>query len=297
MSKYKLTISVLTMNRSVQLKNAVESCLKADLPEKTQFVIVDNASTDDTEAVVEAMKKDFPYDLVYKKEEINRGVGGGRNVCYDLAEGEYVYFLDDDAEIPEECHKNFFIDSIKYLDKNTSVATLTTDVNDPVFGKRRMSGSDMKIDGLSCVYSFHGGTVFVRKSCFKSPMFLNIMYGNEEVAISMNAFDRGFYNVYFPEIYINHFPMVNKWQSDKDRLNVQGASNIYAIKSMQYPLIFKPVLYLIYCLRLYRYHLKDKSLVKEFKEKRINFYKENTLQKISIKTVLKAFKSFGMTTF
>ena len=296
-AKYKLTITVLTMNRAEQLKNAVNSCLKSALPEKTQFVIVDNASTDETEAVVEAMKKDFPYDLVYKKEEVNRGVGGGRNVCYDLAEGEYVYFLDDDAEIAEECYKTFFMNSIEYLDNNPTVATLTTNIQDEVFGKREVFRSALYIDGLTCVYTFQGGTVFVRKACFKSPMFMNIMYGNEEIPISMDVLDRGFYNVYNPDIFINHYPKVNKWVSDKDRINVQGASNIYMFKKMQYPFICRPILFLIYLLRLRRYHLQDKKLVPEFRKKRKEFCKDNKLEKIKLKTVIKAFKNFGMTTF
>lgn len=244
-AKYKLTITVLTMNRAEQLKNAVNSCLKSDLPRDTQFVIVDNASTDETENIVSAIKKDFPYDLVYKREEINRGVGGGRNVCFDLAEGEYVYFLDDDAEISEECYKTFFMSTVDYLDKNPSVATLTTKIQDEVFGKREVFHSALSINGLSCVYTFQGGTVFVRKSCFKSPLFMNIMYGNEEIPISMDALNRGFYNVYNPDIWINHYPKVNKWINDKDRINVQGASNIYMFKKMQYPFICRPILYLI----------------------------------------------------
>lgn len=296
-AKYKLTVTVLTMNRAEQLQNAIKSCLNSDLPEETQFVIVDNASTDDTEAVVEAMKADFPYDLVYRKEEVNRGVGGGRNVCFDLAEGEYVYFLDDDAEIPEECYKTFFMSTVEYLDRNHSVATLTTHIHDEVFGKREVATSQsLEVDGLKCVYTFHGGTVFVRKACFKSPMFMNIMYGNEEIPISMDVLDKGFYNVYNPDIFINHYPK-NKWATDMNKLVVQGTSNIYAFKKMQYPFIFIPILYMVYRLRLYRYKITDKALVKEFTVNRKEILKTNRLEKIKIKTIIKSFKNFGMTTF
>lgn len=296
-AKYKLTITVLTMNRAEQLKNAVNSCLKSALPEKTQFVIVDNASTDETEAVVDAMKKDFPYDLVYKKEEVNRGVGGGRNVCFDLAEGEYVYFLDDDAEISEECYKTFFMSTVDYLDKNPSVATLTTHIHDEVFGKREVAFSPtLSVDGLKCVYTFHGGTVFIRKDCFSSPLFVNIIYGNEEIPLSMSALDSGYYNVYNPNIFINHYPK-NKWATDMSKLVVQGINNIYAFKKMQYPFICKPILYTVYLLRLRRYQLSDKKLVAEYKRIRKDFCKANKLEKIKLKTVIKSFKNFGMTTF
>ena len=66
---------------------------------------------------------------------------------------------------------------------------------------------------------------------------------------------------------------------------------------MQYPLICKPILYAVYLLRLYRYRLEDKKLIDEFKVKRKEFCKANKLEKIKLKTVIKSFKNFGMTTF
>ena len=129
---YKLTIAFITMNRAEQLREAVLSCAASVLPEKTQFVIVDNASTDNTEEVVSALKETVKYPIVYRKEAENRGVGGGRNVCYDLSEGEYIYFFDDDAVIPEAQYSVFFTKSVEFMDKNRNVALLTTDIDDKV---------------------------------------------------------------------------------------------------------------------------------------------------------------------
>ena len=47
----KLTIAIITMNRAQQLKEAIESCFQSQLPQETEFVIIDNASTDDTQTV------------------------------------------------------------------------------------------------------------------------------------------------------------------------------------------------------------------------------------------------------
>ena len=135
--KYKLTIALITMDRAEQLKLAIESCVASLLPENTQFVVVDNASSDNTAEVVDEIKKSIKYDLVYHKEEINQGVGGGRNICFSLAEGEYVYFFDDDAEIPAQLYGTFFVSSVDYLDNNPKVALLTTEIEDSVFGERK----------------------------------------------------------------------------------------------------------------------------------------------------------------
>lgn len=296
---YKLTVALITMNRAEQLRRAVETCVAARLPRDTQFVIVDNASTDATATVVEELRAEIGYDLIYRREEQNRGVGGGRNVCFDLAQGEYIYFYDDDAEIPLDCRETFFTKSIEFMDEHPSVAVLTTNVVDEVFGARDIPTAKKKtVGGLGCVYTFHGGTSFVRRSCFASPMFMNIMYGNEEIAVAMGAFDRGYCIVYMPDIYIDHKPKINKWnEANKARTDMQGISNIYAIKRLLYPRIYTAVLYAAYRMRISKCGIRDKALIKEFKLKRKNFIKEHSLKRVRSKTVLDAYREFGLSVF
>lgn len=52
MNRPLLSITFVTMNRSKQLENAINSCLMCNLPSETEFVIVDNASTDNTEEII-----------------------------------------------------------------------------------------------------------------------------------------------------------------------------------------------------------------------------------------------------
>ena len=296
---YKLTIALITMNRAEQLRSAVTSCVAAELPEKTQFVIVDNGSTDHTEQVVAELKVQIPYDLVYRKEAENRGVGGGRNICFDLSEGEYIYFFDDDAVIPEDQYPVFFTKSLDFMDANSKVALLTTDIDDKVFGRRELPrAKSLKVGGYKCSGTFHGGSTFARKEYFTSPVFMNIMYGNEEIAVCMDLLDRGLRCVYMPDIYMEHRPMVNKWQSgDKERLNMQGISNIYAIKRLIYPAIVTPLLYMAYKKRIKNNGITDKSLISEFAEKRKAFSKAHKVRKIRLSTVVNAYCEFGLTVF
>ena len=87
------------MNRAMQLKEALESCLFCNLPAETEFVIVDNASSDNTEQLVKATLGNSNFKYYYDKLSENLGVGGGRNYAFDKARGKYVYMLDDDAVI------------------------------------------------------------------------------------------------------------------------------------------------------------------------------------------------------
>jgi len=259
---------------------------------------VDNASTDNTEAVVSELKDTIGYDLVYRKEKENRGVGGGRNVCFDLSEGEYIYFFDDDAVIPEAQYGVFFTKSLEYMDRNPSVALLTTDIDDTALGRRPLSvAKTLSVDGLGCIFSFHGGTTFARRECFTSPMFMNIMYGSEEIAVSMGAFDRGLYTVYMSEIYMEHRPEIKRYESDAARFKLQGISNIYAIKKLIYPAVFEPILYMAYKKRIKNFGITDKALIAEFDGKRKEFMKRHNVKKVSIGTVIKAYREFGLTVF
>ncbi len=298
-NKFKLTIAILTMNRAEQMKEAIESCVLSRLPEKTQFVIVDNASSDSTPDVVEQLRQTVPYEIVYLRQSENKGVGGGRNVCFDASEGEYVYFLDDDAQIAPECYDTFFVSSVEYLDNNKSVATLTTDVVDNVFGERKISvGRTQQIGGLACAYTFHGSTFFIRRSCFKSPLFVDVMYGAEELSASVDAIDRGYCNVYKPDVHTNHLPKVDKWNIQTDHIKMLSIGNIYTIKKLKYPWIFRPLLYFAYISRIRKNGVKDKVVIKESQKKAAEVYIRNKgVRKIKIRTVIKCFREFGFTTF
>ena len=61
----KLTIGIVTMNREEQLEEALYSCLRTNLPNKTEFVVIDNASTDNTEKVVKEILTNSGYEYYY----------------------------------------------------------------------------------------------------------------------------------------------------------------------------------------------------------------------------------------
>lgn len=76
-TEMKLTIGLVTMNRERQVAEAIQSCLQSNLPNETEFVVVNNASTDSTETVVKSILDSSGYPYVYYKTESNIGAGGG----------------------------------------------------------------------------------------------------------------------------------------------------------------------------------------------------------------------------
>jgi glycosyltransferase involved in cell wall biosynthesis len=89
-----LTVSAIvpTHNRAGLLPRAIDSAL-ANLAEGDELIVVDDGSTDDTEAVVAAIEGPIRYLRIE-----HGGAGAARNAGLDAARGDLVAFLDSDDE-------------------------------------------------------------------------------------------------------------------------------------------------------------------------------------------------------
>jgi len=89
-----VSVVIPAYNRANVLGRAIDSAL-AQTRRDIEVVVVDDGSSDDTEAVVEGY--DDPR-VRYVAHGANRGVSAARNTGVDAARGEYVAFLDSDDE-------------------------------------------------------------------------------------------------------------------------------------------------------------------------------------------------------
>lgn len=86
-------------NRAAQLHEAVESVLAQDY-RPIEIVIVDDGSTDDTLAAAKTMARQYP-DIIRVATQANAGPGMARERGRQLAQGEFIQYLDsDDALLP-----------------------------------------------------------------------------------------------------------------------------------------------------------------------------------------------------
>ncbi len=296
----KLSICVITMNRALQLHEAIESCLKCNLPEETEFVIIDNASTDDTENIVKKIFSSGNFSWYYEKMEKNLGVGGGRNYAFQKANGEYIYALDDDAVISED--ENFFLKAIGILDSNNNIVTLTTQIYDTVWEKDRVEKSGPLIaEDLYACKMFCGGSHFLRKPFFEGVPYLPNKYGYEEIPPSLRVMNSGKLNVFCSSLLAIHRPAIDKWDWSDEKnqsLLINGIAAQYAIMKMMYPKIFHVLLWTATEVRIFRtlkcVKDKRKKFKHEVKEIIENYYISD---KIKIKTVFKMIKMFGLSAF
>ena len=96
-----LTIAIPTYNRSLYLDQLLSELSEQCTNRSSIAIIVsDNASTDNTEQVVErAIERGLP--LSYTKNSSNLGADGNILQCFELATGKYVWIIgDDDVLVP-----------------------------------------------------------------------------------------------------------------------------------------------------------------------------------------------------
>jgi len=94
-----LSICIPTYNRAEPLKEAVESVLAQAAEvraEELEIIISDNASTDETDAVVNKLQKNAKPAIKYYKNEKNVGMDNNCQLLIERACGRYVWLLGSD---------------------------------------------------------------------------------------------------------------------------------------------------------------------------------------------------------
>jgi glycosyltransferase involved in cell wall biosynthesis len=93
----KFSVVITTYNRLDLLRRAIDSALNQTI--ECEVVVVDDCSSDDTEAYV----KSLGNQVVYHRHEINKGHAASVNTGVAKASGEWIKFLDDDDYLAANC--------------------------------------------------------------------------------------------------------------------------------------------------------------------------------------------------
>jgi len=91
-----ISVIIPTYNRASFLDEAIQSVLNQDYfvrnsSNSFEFLVIDDGSTDNTKEIV----KSFGNKMKYHFQE-HKGVSAARNLGLDLAQGDYIAFLDSD---------------------------------------------------------------------------------------------------------------------------------------------------------------------------------------------------------
>ena len=92
-----LSVIVCTYNRCETLKQTLPSLLQQKFPDENyEIIVVDNNSTDNTAGVVAEFNRSGNKQIRYVKE-LQQGLSYARNKGAEVATGEIIAYIDDDA--------------------------------------------------------------------------------------------------------------------------------------------------------------------------------------------------------
>lgn len=177
------TIVIVTFNRKDDLRRAVASALRQSVD--VEVLVLDDCSTDGSDRMI---REEFPA-VRYVRAEANAGYIVQRNRAADLAQGEFIFSLDDDAEFSTP----------------DVVAQTLRDFSDPRIGAVAIPYIDVLIDPTVrqaapdthqpwLIETFRGTAYAVRKNVFVATGRFReeFRHQGEESDFCLRMLDRGF---------------------------------------------------------------------------------------------------------
>lgn len=106
MAQEKKIVSIVIPVYNVE--EYIQDCLNSIVKQNYKFIeciLVDDCGTDNSMEVVETYIRNYNGQIVFRiiKHDRNQGLSVARNSGIEAAQGEYIYFLDSDDTITEDC--------------------------------------------------------------------------------------------------------------------------------------------------------------------------------------------------
>ena len=201
--KTRLSICVPTYNREFFLKVLLDSIISQANPDEVQIAIADNASSDQTMALVENIRLNYP-NIVYFRWPQN--VGPDRNFmkAMEIANGDYCWLMGSDDYVPAEAIKNILArlrDADVYLIGRTEAdfhlkklqdrCWLNENAPDQEFdfsSKKEIIKYFNACRGLGGAFSFISSLIVKRESWARFPCeekFIGMLFSHVSVVLSM----------------------------------------------------------------------------------------------------------------
>jgi glycosyltransferase involved in cell wall biosynthesis len=172
----KLSLIIPVFNGEDHIKKCINSCLRQDIRiNEYEIIIINDGSTDKTFQILLEFEK---FSNIYIINQPNKGLGLARNEGLKDAVGHYIWFIDADDWIAENCLTRL----ISELDESDIFRILSIEVNNSLLdkkekfekGKKVISGIEyMKSDFKVCVpyYIFQRDFLLMHALEFKPLIF------------------------------------------------------------------------------------------------------------------------------
>lgn len=202
----KLSFIVITYKRGALLQDCLDSIYaQEELPRPCEIILVDNGG----DAKVRP-PTDPDVHLVVERPGDNLGVAGGRNLGIELAQGEYLIFIDDDAV----WHRSDDVARLlTYLDKDPrcgAVAVKSLAPNgDLIVSELPHPDKEFaqELDEPTEVPYFYGVGHALRAEAVRlaGDYPARFFYAMEEVDLSLRLVDAKYHILYAPGVAVHHY--------------------------------------------------------------------------------------------
>lgn len=116
----KISVLMGIYNCAATLPEAIDSILAQTYP-NWELIMCDDGSCDDTYAVAEQYRQQYPEKIILIKNEHNLGLNKTLNRCLERATGDYIARMDgDDLSVPERFEKE-----VVFLEKHPEYAIVS----------------------------------------------------------------------------------------------------------------------------------------------------------------------------
>lgn len=119
---FVFSIVIPVYNAEEYIEETVESVVSQSIGfERTQIVLIDDGSKDNSLEVCQNLKNKYPKNIVLIKQQ-NKGVSAARNAGLEVAEGRYINFLDSD----DKWSSNAFEEVLDFFESNPKIKIVST---------------------------------------------------------------------------------------------------------------------------------------------------------------------------
>lgn len=284
--KPKISIIVPIYNTGKYLNRCIDSILNQSFKD-FELILVNDGSTDNSKKIIdEYAKNDRRIKVIHKK---NGGQGSARNRGLDIAQGDYIGFVDSDDWIHKDMYKFMYAIAIQ---NNVAIVQVNNETTNLFFDDKCFEASKVKINRIDNVlkkfsecnsfeilpFIFPVNKIYHRsiwsKLRYPEGKFaedLRVVYKVYEQAKEMICIDYKFYYYYMSENSSTRSEFsINKLE------DIEAWEEILEFYKQNYPDIDRTNLNMIYCRRIRgyyfsinsnsKYKLQQKQLYQKFRE-------------------------------
>jgi GT2 family glycosyltransferase len=190
---------IVTYKRHTEALAAVQSILsqKGDL----ELILIDN----NPDATLKSLLPDDER-IKHLQQNCNRGYVWARNHAVEIAQGDIIVFLDDDAEIQSE---NVVENLIAHFKNNPHAACIAFQIRNyytQTIVPKEFPHPDLKISDRKSLVSYYVGAGHAFRSEIVRSLgtFLDMNYGGEELEYSFRLINNGYQIIYVPDVIVLH---------------------------------------------------------------------------------------------